>query len=105
MIYLIMTAMCLTASTGQILVKKGINRKKPNYLDIYIFAGGFLVVLSPLLYLKAVSMVGLSGAFGLNGLSYIIVYILGVAILREKGSFLQTLGILLISGGVFIWSM
>jgi len=100
-----MTAMCLSASTGQILVKKGLNRKRLHYLDPYIFAGVALVLLSPFLYMKAVQMAGLSGAFGLNGISYIIVYLLGVTVLREKGSFLQTLGILLISGGVLIWSI
>lgn len=100
-----MALMCLSASTGQILVKKGLNRKKAYYLDPFIFAGVFLVLLSPFLYMKAVQTAGLSGAFGLNGFSYIIVYLLGITVLGEKGSLLQTLGILLISGGVFIWSI
>lgn len=103
--YLLMTLMCLAVSTGQVLVKKGINRRKPYYLDWYIAAGALLVLFAPLIYLRVVKTEGLSGAFGLNGLSYLAVYFLGIAVLKEKGSLLQTVGVVFILGGIVIWSI
>lgn len=112
--YFIMILMCLFTSSGQVLVKKGIEdrgqegaspRNIRYYFEYHIIAGGLLILFSPFLYLKVLKLTGLSGAFGLNGISYIIVYLMGVFILKEKGSFLQTLGIILITGGIVIWSI
>lgn len=114
MIFLIMIAMCFFTSTGQVLVKRGINQRMVQgvtlknllyFFEPHILIGGFLVLISPLLYLKVLSLTGLSEAYGLNGLSYIIVYLMGVFILKERGSFLQSLGILLITGGIILWSI
>ena len=107
MILLIMFIMCLFTSTGQVMVKMGINQRKNQkiplrnllyFFEPHILFGGLLIIVSPLLYLKVLSLTRLSEAYGLNGLSYIIVYLMGVFILKEKGSFLQTLGILFITG-------
>jgi uncharacterized membrane protein len=99
--------MCLITSTGQILVKKGINRRSDNkyYREPFIFFGGILVLAAPMLYLKVLSITGLSGAYGLNGLSYIVIYIMGRLVLKERGSFFQALGLVFITCGVFIWSI
>jgi len=114
MILLLMIVMCLFTSAGQVLVKMGINQRKNRdmslknllyFFEPHILTGGFLVVVSPLLYLKVLSLTGLSNAYGMNGISYITVYLMGVFILKEKGSFLQTLGILFITGGILIWSI
>ncbi len=107
MTIVLMLLMCLLTSTGQILVKKGINRRKDNkyYREPYILSGGILVLTAPLLYLKVLSIAGLSGAYGLNGLSYIIIYIMGRLVLKEQGSFLQASGLVLITCGVIIWSI
>ncbi len=112
--YIIMIIMCLFTSSGQVLVKKGIERRGKEgisplkllyYFESHILAGGLLILFSPLLYLKVLKLTGLSGAFGLNGISFIFVYLMGVFILKERGSFLQTLGIVLITGGILIWSI
>lgn len=109
-----MVIMCLFTASGQILVKKGIRRREEEnistrsvhyFFESSIISGGLLILFAPLLYLKVLSMTGLSGAFGLNGISYIIVYLMGIFILKERGSFLQTLGILFITGGILIWSI
>jgi uncharacterized membrane protein len=101
-----MLIMCIFTSTGQILVKRGINKaERVFYLEPLILIGGILIVFAPLLYLKVLIQIGLTNAYGLNGLSYIIIYFMSIIFLKEKGSFLQTVGLLLITIGVIIWSI
>jgi uncharacterized membrane protein len=100
-----MLIMCIFTSTGQILVKKGINRGRIFYKEPYIYLGGVLIILAPMLYLQAVKRVGLTNAYGLNGLSYLIIYFMSLVFLKERGSLLQTVGLFLITGGVIIWSI
>lgn len=98
--------MCLFTSTGQVLVKKGINLgSKRGYKELLIISGGLLIVAAPILYLKVLKEIGLSSAYGLNGLSYLIIYILGVVFLKERGSIFQTVGLIFITTGVIIWSI
>lgn len=114
MIPILMILMCFLTASGQILVKKGINRKEEKgisplnlryFSDPAILGGGVMILAAPLVYLNVLRRIGLTGAFGLNGLSYIVVYVLGLAVLKEKGSRIQTAGIALISLGVAIWSI
>ncbi|MGL1891552.1 MAG: EamA family transporter [Spirochaetaceae bacterium] len=101
-----MLIMCILTSSGQILVKKGINKgNKRYYLEPYIITGGLLIVIAPMLYLKVLSRIGLTNAYGLNGLSYLIIYFMSIVFLKEKGSVLQTVGIICITIGVLIWSI
>ncbi|OQY37996.1 MAG: hypothetical protein B6229_07130 [Spirochaetaceae bacterium 4572_7] len=101
-----MLIMCLFTSTGQVLVKKGINMgPKHGYKEIFIISGGLLIVAAPILYLKVLREIGLSNAYGLNGLSYLIIYIMGMVFLKEKGSIYQTVGLIFITTGVLIWSI
>lgn len=97
-----MLIMCLFTSSGQVLVKKGINNK--THKKLFISSGGLLIITAPLLYLKVLKEVGLSNAYGLNGISYLFIYIMAMVFLKEKGSLFQTIGILLITIGVIIWS-
>lgn len=109
-----MLIMCILTSVGQVLVKKGINIRKERgmnslsflyFLQPHILSGIFFVLISPPIYIHVVRLSGLSAAYGLNGLSYIIVYALGSLFLKEKGSMLHTAGLIFISTGVFIWSI
>lgn len=105
MIIIYMILMCIFTSTGQVLVKKGINRGRKFYNEPLIFIGGLLIVVSPILYLQVIRVIGLSNAYGLNGLSYLIIYIMSIFFLKEKGSFFQSIGLIFITGGVLIWSI
>lgn len=114
MTVLYMFIMCLLTSFGQVLVKKGINKRESNgitmrkvayFMEPNLISGGLLILVAPLLYVKVLRRIGLTNAYGLNGLSYIIIYLMSLLILKEKGSFLQTLGILFITSGVVLWSI
>jgi len=112
--YLLMILMSIIVSVGQILVKGGVNlqeakglspRQGGYYLSLPLVAGGVLVMAAPLIYLEVVHRLGLSGAFGLNGLTYLMIYGMGLLILKEKSSLLQTAGVLLIVMGMVVWSI
>lgn len=105
MTVLYITIMCLLTSTGQILVKKGINKGTKFYKEPLIFLGGILIIVAPLLYLQVLKIIGLTNAYGLNGLSYLIIYFMSILFLKEKGNIQQTVGLLFITGGVIIWSI
>lgn len=114
MAYLLMILMCLFTGAGQILVKTGIRRQEAKGLALrqlrywgqpLFFAGGALVLAAPILYMQVLSRLGLTGAFGLNGLSYPLIYGLSLLFLRERGSWRQTAGVLIIFAGIAVWSM
>ena len=112
--FLLMLLMCLMTSGGQVLIKKGLNKRtvQPglpglvrSFFQPYLVAGMLLVLGAPLLYIQVLRQLGLSGAYGLNGLSYIFVYALSRLVLKEKGSCLHAAGLILIATGVFVWSI
>lgn len=106
MSYILMLLLSICTTSGQILVKKGINRKMyPFYLDPLIISGGLLVMVAPLIYIQVLKLIGLSNAYGLNGISYIMIYIFGIIFLKEGASKQKTIGIILITTGVLIWSL
>lgn len=104
MTIIFMIVMSILTSTGQVLVKKGINRGRIFYKEPYIYLGGILIIIAPMLYLQVLKRVGLTNAYGLNGISYLIIYFMGIIFLKERGSLLQTIGLFLITTGVIIWS-
>ncbi len=111
---LLMLLVCIMTAFGQVLAKQGLTGRSrgPGFTELIrflvhprIIAGMLLVLGAPLIYIQVLKRLGLSGAYGLNGLSYLIVYSLSRLILKERGSALHTAALLLISGGVFIWSI
>lgn len=111
---LLMLSVCLLNTLGQILAKKGINRQKEKqnsskgilfFFEPKIIAGSLMALVAPLFYIKAIEAAGLGQIYGLNGLNYLIVYTAGILLLKEQGSTRKTLGILLIAGGIALWSL
>lgn len=111
---LVMVLMGLMTAAGQVLVKKGLNQQAARglslgqirfYLNPRFFLGGALVLTAPFLYLEVLSRLGLAAAFPLNGLSYPLVYALGILCLGEKGNRRQTAGVLVIFAGITLWSI
>jgi len=111
---LLMLLMCLMTGAGQVLVKKGMTGRQRGagltglirfFLHPLLLGGMLLVLGAPLIYIRVLADLGLSGAYGLNGISYIIVYALSRIVLKEEGSWLHGAGLILIAGGVFVWSI
>lgn len=111
---LLMTAMSLLTGTGQIFLKKGLLQETPAKgifpmiklcFRPLILGGLILALLAPLVYLRALALLGLSGVYGLNGISYFVVYGLSRFILKERGSYLHLVGLVLIGGGIALWSL
>lgn len=112
MAYVLMFLMLLMVALGQILLKKGISigvqRGKGRVASLFhplVLLAGFIVLVSPFLYIRVVALLGLSGAFGLNALNYPLIFILSGACLGEKSNSRHWSGVILISLGVVIWSI
>lgn len=112
--FLLMILMGMMTAGGQVLIKLGMmGRERPAgiftmilfCLNLQIITGLMLALSAPLVYIQALKLLGLSGAYGLNGLSYLFVFAFSRIFLGEKGSILHLAGLLLIAGGVAIWSI
>ena len=110
----LMVLMSVMTAGGQVLLKGGMRgRTRPSgplqmirfTLHPQILAGLFLALTAPLVYIQALKLLGLSAVYGLNGLSYFFVYAFSRIFLDEKGSRLHLAALLLIAGGVAVWSI
>ncbi len=110
--YLLMVAILLMVSGGQTLLKKGIQSGKErgrsrlvSLFHPYVLLAGVLAAISPFLYIRVVAMLGLSSAFGLNALGYPLIFLLSWIFLKERSNPWHWTGLILISAGVFTWSL
>ncbi len=110
----LMILMAAMTSGGQVLIKLGLNKTGPAKglrgmifacLQPSVLTGLCLALGAPLVYLKALALMGLSSVYGLNGISYFFVYALSRTVLHEKGSLLHLAGLILIAGGIVVWSI
>ncbi len=110
----LMTLMAGMTAGGQVLLKLGLDAAgfTLSFRSLFslmlkpkVLMGLLLALAAPLVYLKALSLLGLSSVYGLNGISYFFVYFLSRFILHEKGSSLHLAGLLLIAGGITVWSI
>ena len=114
---LLMIAMSLTV-TGELLLKNGMNRHGelnvslstlvPTAVKLFsspYVIGGFVFVFSgALFWLAVLSRWPLSLAYPLLSISYIIGIVLSVLLLKEKVTWVQVLGVLVIVVGVTLVS-
>ncbi len=114
---LLMIAMCLTV-TGELLLKAGMNRHGELNISLstlaptaaklfsspFVLGGFFFVFSGALFWLAVLSRWPLSLAYPLLSISYIIGIIASVVFLKEKISFVQIAGVLVIMVGVFLVS-
>ena len=109
-----MILMAAMTAGGQVLIKLGLNKTRPvpglprmirACGHPAVLAGLFLALGAPLIYLKALALLGLSSVYGLNGISYFFVYAFSRFVLKEKGSLLHLAGLVLIAGGIVVWSI
>lgn len=110
--YILMVLILLMVAAGQTLLKKGIQLSreagKSRMAALFhplVLTAGLLVAASPLLYVLVVSRLGLSAAFGLNALNYPLIFLLSRFFLKESSNHWHWSGLILISAGVFFWSL
>ncbi len=116
---LLLVAMSLTV-TGELLLKSGVNRIGNDlnlsfstivpaaaklFTNFFIVGGFAFVFAGALFWLAVLSRWDLSLAYPLLSISYIIGIILSVLILKEKVSWLQVMGVLVIMVGVTLVSV
>lgn len=99
----------LAASVSQILLKISADKTYPSrlreYLNLYVMTGYGLLFLSTILTMLALKRVPLSWAPVIESSSYIFVSVMGFWILKERFTKRKLLGLLVILGGILVFSM
>lgn len=104
--------------TGQLLLKVGVGRVGPMpsaagaipgfllsaLLEWRVFLALVLAFVGALAWISAVSLVELTFAYPFMSLTFVIVQILGVALLREPWNWYRAAGVALIMLGIFVAS-
>lgn len=98
------------SSFSQILLKKGAEKKYPNwireYLNVYVICGYGMMFLS--LFMTMITYKGFDNFANvplLESLGYVFVMILSYFFFKEKITIRKVLGIALILGGIFVYNM
>lgn len=112
MAYILMLFIILIVTAGQTLLKKGIQigvqKGKGRFASLFhplVITAALMVAASPFLYVRVVALLGLSSAFGLNAVNYPLIFILSRVFLKEKSNIWHWSGLILITAGVFTWSL
>ncbi len=106
--YIFLLLMPVLVTAGQVLLKKSVpaivtgkglvafllSCRHPG-----IIAAAVCVAASPFLYISALGSVPLSEAFAFNSLNYILVFLTGRFLLKEKVDVFQAVGVVLIASG------
>ncbi len=110
--FLLMILILLMVAGGQTLLKKGIQAGRErgwsrlaSLFHPLVLLAGAMVLASPVLYVRVVAILGLSSAFGLNALSYPLIFLLSRFFLKETSNPWHWSGLILITAGVFAWSL
>lgn len=72
------------------------------FTDSWVVVGIVFFVLSMILWLKVITQMELSRAYPSVGLSYLIVFLLSVAVFHESVTWQKVAGLVLISMGVYL---
>lgn len=98
------------SSFSQILLKKGAEKKYPNwireYLNVYVICGYGMMFLS--LFMTMIAYKGFENFANvplLESLGYVVVMVLSYFFFKEKITSRKVLGIALILGGIFVYNM
>lgn len=92
----------LKKNTGRIIVGRGLADFFKSLVSPGIIGGIAAVASAPLLYIAALGEVRLSEAFAFNSLNYVLIFVSGHFILKERVNAWQIIGIVLISAGFIL---
>ena len=109
--YLLLLIMPVLVTTGQVILKSHVHSiitgRGPfqfikSCINPGIIAASVCLTAAPIPYITALQDVKLSEAFAFNSLNYILVFVTGRLILREKVNFYQIIGVILIASGFLL---
>jgi len=103
-IYLIIS--CLFAASGQILLKTGAhNSVNPiDFINLWIISGLLSYVASTVFWVYVLSVENLTKVFPFTMLTFIIIYVFSIFVLKEHIQFKGYMGIVLILSGLYLVS-
>lgn len=112
--YMALILMVLFTTAAQVLIKLGASRIEVggNLLLLirtafnrYIVLGSIFVLLATMVYIFALTRVPLNIAYSFTGFNYILVFLAGWKILKEKVNVFQFIGVTIIFIGILTWNM
>jgi undecaprenyl phosphate-alpha-L-ara4N flippase subunit ArnE len=95
------------AATGQVLFKIGAAGRETitSFLNAWIFAGLASYALGTMLWIYALSKIRLTVVYPFTALTFVLVYLFGILILREPAASQALVGVALILAGLFLISI
>ena len=101
---LLLTTAALSAASGQLLFKVGAHERHHlvEFFNIHIFVGLCLYALSTGIWIYTLSIEKLVNVFAFTGLTFVLVYLGGVFLLRETLTTTGVGGVLLVLLGLFL---
>lgn len=112
--YVALLLMVVLSTLGQIFIKKGAHKLvfgngiatlARSFFNVNVIAGSAFVVAAPLAYLYALTLVDLRIAFSFTGLNYVLVFLSGFFIFKEKVTSLHVAGIMVVVAGVVVFNL
>lgn len=99
---LVLGSIC--ASTGTLLLKVGATGQSEwsGFLNFYVFSGLVLYGLGAMFWVYAMSSQALISVYPFTILSFVLVYVFGVALLGERPSTAAAIGIVFILVGLYL---
>ncbi len=96
----------LCAAAGQVLFKVGASGREAlaSFFNLWLFSGLLAYALGTLLWIYALSRVRLTVVYPFTALTFVLVYLFGVVILREPTTAQALVGVAFVLGGLFLIS-
>ena len=107
--FLVMIFVELLASVSQVLLKKSAQKEYPSrireYLNVLVFGGYGLLVLSMIIGIFCYKHLGYMGTVILEPVAYILVMFLSRLVFGEKITTGKIIGMCLIIGGIIVFNL
>lgn len=103
---LLLLAGTLCAAAGQVLFKIGASGREAlaSFFNLWLLSGLLAYAIGTLLWIYALSRVRLTVVYPFTALTFVLVYLFGVVILREPTTAKALVGVALVLGGLFLIS-
>jgi len=103
---LLLLAGTVCAAAGQLLFKVGASGREAfaSFFNLWLLSGLFAYALGTLLWIYALSKVRLTVVYPFTALTFVLVYLFGVLILREPTTAKALVGVAFVLGGLFLIS-
>ena len=96
----------ICAAAGQVLFKIGASGREAfsSFINVWLLSGLLAYAVGTLLWIYALSRVRLTVAYPFTALTFVLVYLFGVLILREPATAKALVGIGFVLAGLFLIS-